>query len=490
MKKFTKLMCGVLSLGFALTGCATVSSIKNENQEIIYNGNAAVAVGEQLYFSNAFADYTVFEDTSDYKAAAKYSYISRLNTSIELAAESGDYSPAKVEKFNSDVSGHLKAFTFVLGNYIYYVTPNKEEAVSEEGVSGHYFAHSTFYRAKLNGSGKSKIYSTTGEVSNLEVLKFDGKYYMVMLAGDKLVRIQIGNSVKSAEVLAEEVKSIAIPETYQENNNATSLKWNGKIYFVTDRDGDENITGSVVKSISVDAKKGEETQVYSSIGKTITLSGREKDVVFYTLAESGKQTEVFKFDTNAVNGQVVLGKAEDRVMATDSISELNLIASSSRELGYSFISANESLMVMTKEGKLKTVSLTCGEKTVSGYKVLATKDRTLYLSTTEIIYSVDLSDAFSTEAQTISIECREIVKMEDGTISDNAIGALDGEYVYFYAKLQKIETEEEDKDDETEEEEEDNNLYMYRAKVGKSGEDNYELLSKTVIKSRHSVEKE
>ena len=79
--------------------------------------------------------------------------------------------------------------------------------------------------------------------------------------------------------------------------------------------------------------------------------------------------------------------------------------------------------------------------------------------------------------------------MEDGTISDNAIGALDGEYVYFYAKLQKIETEEEDKDGETEEEEEDNNLYMYRAKVGKSGEDNYELLSKTVIKSRHSVEK-
>lgn len=497
MKKFTKLMCGVLGLGFVLTGCATVSPIKNENKEIIYNGNSAVLVGDNIYFANAFADSTVFTDIKDYKAAAKYSYISRLNQSIDFATESGDYCPVDVEKVNADVAGHLRSFTFVLGNYIYYVTPNKEEAVSEEGVSGHYFAHSTFYRSKLDGSGRSKIYSTTGEVKSLEVLKYDGKYYMVMLAGEKLIKIQIGNSVKSAEVLAEDVKSIAIPETYQENNaSATSLDWNGKIYFTTDRDGDENITGSVFKSIMIDAKKDEDTKLYSTIGKTIEMMGREKDVVFYSIAESGKQIEVFMLDTKTVSGQIILGRSEDRVMATDKITDLTLITATStqgsaRELGYAFVSANESLETFTKDKKLKTISLTCGGETVSGYKVLASKDRTLYLSTTKAIYSVDLSQAFdNTQTEkNITLECRLIVEMEDGTISDNALGALDGEYVYFYAKLQTVETEEDDNAEEKEEEEEDHNLYMYRAKIGKTGAENYELLSKTVIKSRHTSNK-
>ncbi len=479
MKKITKLMCGMcgaLGLTLALTGCATISPIKNQNEEIIYNGNAAVMVDGYLYYGNAYADSSSFTSKNDYKTAAKTSYMARLNTNIDLAAKGIDFCPEKVEKVNGQVVNHDRSFTFVLGNYIYFATPNKEKAVSE-GVSGHYFSHTTFYRSKLNGDGLKKIYSTTGEVSAVEVLKFNGQYYIVMLAGDKIIKIKIGNSVGSAEVLAEKVKQVALPKTYQATNKATSLDWNGEIYFTAGREGD--VAGTYLKKININAKKDEEATVYSGIGQTITLSGRTKDVVFYTLAQTGVQPELYSLDTANISGQVVLGQAEDKVFTTDSITDLNLISTSAGEKGYIFTSANGKLVVASNAGTTKAVKLMNGENEVSGYKILAVKDRTIYVSTATDIFAADLSDAFANGAD--SVQCRNIVTMTK--ISDKGIAAFDGEFVYFYATLEKLEVEE---GEEEVEEETDENLYLYRANVGGSGEDNYQLLSKTKIDSRYS----
>ena len=50
MKKTTKLLCGLLGVGFLLTGCATVSTIKNKDSELIFNGNSAVMINDSYLY--------------------------------------------------------------------------------------------------------------------------------------------------------------------------------------------------------------------------------------------------------------------------------------------------------------------------------------------------------------------------------------------------------------------------------------------------------
>ena len=50
MKKTTKLLCGLLGVGLLLTGCATVGAIKNNDPELIYNGNSAVMINDSYYY--------------------------------------------------------------------------------------------------------------------------------------------------------------------------------------------------------------------------------------------------------------------------------------------------------------------------------------------------------------------------------------------------------------------------------------------------------
>ena len=252
MKKLTKILCCVLGLGFLLGGCATVSNISNSNPELIYNGNSAVMVDGYLYYGNAFSDTSAFSSNSDYSNAARVGYLARLNTNIDVMAKDKDYSPRNVENVASEVVGYENNFMFVLGNYIYYATPYTGISENADGESGHYYNYTTIYRSRLNGDNKTRLYTTNGEISQIEVLKFGENYYIVLLAGGRLVKIQISGRTSST-VLAENVESAAIPKTYQQNVIGSSLDWNGNIYFTTTRSDEDNsdLNGSELKKVSI-----------------------------------------------------------------------------------------------------------------------------------------------------------------------------------------------------------------------------------------------
>ena len=182
MKKITKLLCGILGVAFLATGCATVGNIKNSDNELIYNGNAAVMVDGYLYYGNSFADITAdtFKNLNDYKNSAKLSYLARLNTNIELAATSNNYSPKKVEKVAEEVVGQKNQFMFVLGQYVYYTTPKKEQSTNSDNKLEYQFSYSTICRSKLNGDDRKELYKTEAEITKIEVLKYSGKYYIVL----------------------------------------------------------------------------------------------------------------------------------------------------------------------------------------------------------------------------------------------------------------------------------------------------------------------
>ena len=484
MKKITKILCCILGFGFLLGGCATVGSINNSSEELIYNGNSAVMVDGYLYYGNAFSDISSFSSDSDYKTAARLSYLARLNTNIDLEAKNKDYSPKNVEKVTTEVAGYTNDFMFVLGNHIYYATPNRQKAIDSEGNANNYYNYTTLYRSQLNGDGKSKIYTTNGEITQIEVLKYDGNYYIVMLAGTDLIKIQIGNRV-SASVIAENVVSVAIPKTYQKDKVGSTLDWNGYIFFTTTRTDEENadISGSDVQRILI--SDGDAEVVFHEQGTTVTFIGREKDVLFYTM--TGHETEVFMSDVTGDNSKNAFRNNRKTFFSASSISNITLISTGTVDYGYVFTNSSGALLYSDiRNNRSGAISLQSAGEPISDYNVLFVSGRTVYLSTTTSIYKADISSLFNGGSATIS--CETVVTMT--AIYDGTFYAYDGTYIYFYARLEEVEEDEESSEETDEEEETDENYYLYRTKASKNSEADagtpYELLGKTQIESRQT----
>jgi len=481
MKKTTKLMCGLMGLGLLVTGCATVGNIKNNYEDIIFNGNVAANVDGYLYYANALEEST-FETNSDYDKSVKTSYLARLNTNIDLAAETRDYSPEKVETVTKEVVGQTNSFMFVLGKHIYYATPNKQEFENDEGKPEKHFEYTTFYRSQLNGNSKEKIYTTKGEVSEIEVLKSGNNYYIVMLAGDQLVKINIGSASKTKVnvVVVEGVNSIAMPETYQKDKAGSTLDWNGYVYYTTTKTDEHNsdVSGTVVNRIKADASEGE---VMESYAETLTFVGREKDVVFYTLPVTSDNTYTYAADLSEDNGKYALRNNKTE-FATKELSSANIsllteqISDGYADCGYVYVDGSAVKFAKKTANGYETKSITFNaDGVLSSYNVLGVSGRTIYLSTTTGVYRADLSNVINATANIVTVNCDTIVTMAD--IYNGTLCAIDKNYIYFYAKLEEVETEEGEEEAET-----DDNYYFYRARLSRSSglaaEDNYELLSK------------
>lgn len=473
MKKFAKILCLILGFGFLLGGCASLGNISNPNQELIYNGNSAVMIDGYLYYANAFSDSSTFEKDSDYSNAAKIGYLARLNTNAELESDSINHSPKNVEKVSGEVVGYSGNLMFALGDYIYYTTPNKIKGVDEEGTAGNYFNYTSIYRSKLNGENKKRIYTTNGEVLQIEVLKYDGKYYIVMLAGNRLIKVQIGSSVSSS-VIAENVLSVALPETYQENAVGSTLDWNGTIYYTTatvDEDN-PNVSGNDVNKISISG--GEATTIVS--GEDITFIERERDVVFYT-----KDSSTYMADLSTDDSANSFRNA--KLLFAGTALSVYAMATEERVVGYIFYNDSGKLLyAYTNNGKVLSgaISVSSEGTSIPTFNLLFVTGRTLYVSTTTSIYSVDLSKIFNGTDGVKTADATEIVTMT--AIYDGFLYAYDGKYIYYYAQLEKLDSEEGETEEETDE-----NYYLYRTKISKGNAvPDYELLGKAKLASRQS----
>lgn len=486
MKKINKILCGILGASFLLAGCATVGNIQNDQTEVIYNGNSAVMVSDNLYFGNSIAD---IGSGFSYKDAKTYAYLSRLNTKLDFGAKDQDYSPKTVEMVEGEVVGHENSFMFALGDYVYYAVPNQKEFKNDEGKPEKHYDYTTIMRCKLNGDKNKELYTAEGTVSQIEVLKYRENYYIVFLAGTNLIKIEIGNSrrvANNAVVLADNVTSVAIPKTYQKDQNGSSLDWNGYIYYTVDKKDEDNadVKGTVVKKIKADSSKSEDMRATADTYKFV---GRQKDVVFYTQSQKDGSTYTYVTDmTNATyNDTILSGKELYRSSVSDFEEIVEFVSDSYVTVGYAFLnSSNLVVAKKTTDGyKISTVDFKSNGSSISSYKIVETSGKTVYLSTTTAIYRADLSAVLNDE--TNEVDCTTLTKMT--AISDKGLTAFDGKYIYFYAKLETVETSNDDSEEKVEET--DDNYYMYRTSVGKVASDeqkNYELLSLTKINSRRS----
>lgn len=498
MKKWTKILCfailSVFALAGVLTGCATVGNIKNTETEIIMNGTGAALVGNHLYFANAFSDSVTSE--AEYSTAAATSYLARVDTTALGEDVDQNFSPKLVEKVAGNVTGFSGSFMFVLGQNIYYATPNTQmiTKTDEEGnkTTEHHYDYTTFYKSALNGDGQKKLLTTTEVVSQCEALKCDGKYYIVVLAGSELFKINLSNDSVEKIEKEDEVTSVALQKTYQKNIQAEAdLNFDGYVYYAINRPdpNGSGLSGTIVKRVKLSG--GEAEPVYNQ-QTAVSLLGRDKDYVFYSESYQGQQW-ICRYDVTSPKNSFGAQNVSNRYYCGGTTQEETTFhrveTDSGRVLGYVFMIESTMHYVSNdgaKSGTVKFVSPSGSEETT--FSLMFVKGRTAYIVTAANIYRAGLEDIFNSSTKGNEVDCTPIVTMT--SISSGAAYAFDGENIYFYAGLQELpkdetEDEEESEEEETPETETDETNYLYRASLKVSdASKNYQLLGQTKIASR------
>lgn len=494
MKKFLMAICCILTFGLVLAGCATVSSIPNDYNGIIYNGNAGTIVSGYLYYGNAFADVSTFSDQGDYDTSADSAYLSRLNLNNERDAKGKNFSPLGNEVVNSEeVVAHENQFMFVIGNYLYFTKPDEHSYYIDNNVEQHY-DYTTLCSIALNGDDM-KEYDYQGVVEQIEVQEFNGNYYIIAFANDNLVVTKLNNGNLDSRILATDVTSVAIPETAEAGAND---EWNGMIYYTTTNESDNEIT----KQISVEAENGDGAQTISSKNGTVSFLYRSNDYIVYTHKQNST-TRVYYNNVKSVTNN-------DNIISLNNILSYNSTISNAFLLNYGtsaemliYDNSDGTLSFNNKVGGSGTITLSDGSASVTDYEIMFFDGSLAYLMSSKAIYEVDFAPLTNVRTSYTSqaLTGRTIVSMT-AIQTAGTLYSYDGDYIYYYAQLEELTDEEQELIDaekeeagiEVSEDEEadaitttDGGYYLYRARINNNGDTSfYELLGQTSHVERHS----
>ena len=508
MKKILTVICCLLTFGLIFAGCSSVSSITNSYDGIIYNGNASVMVDGYLYYGNSYSDVSAYgtENTSDYDAAKATAYLARLNTNVERDAKGKNFTPNGNETVLNEVIAQDHQFMFVLGNYIYYLRPDTDKYIQDES-SSQQFTYSMLCSIKLNGDSQRNIYQFESEVTEIEVLEFNGNYYVVALAGENLYSIRLDNGKGRATTLSENVTSAAIPETYQKNLKTASDDWNGKIYFTVSNDD-----GTFVKFVDVTSTSSDDVVTISRNDSSVSFLDRKNDIIFYTNVD-GTQTRTYYNNVKNItnNDQIINGGkllindssvSNIYVMNYGTSLETIIFTDSSSNLRY-----KRTLNNPTSANGLFTIQDSDGNELSA--TVMFINDTNAYLISSTGIYEVSFAKLASGNVSE-PLVARTVITMT-AIQTTGELYSFDGTYIYYYAQLEELSDEEQelidkekadagieedtsdsedssDSSDSTAITDEDAGYYLYRVAVSNTTENttDYELLGTTSFDERHS----
>ena len=445
-KKFLKLFAMIFSVALLVTGCATVSSVYDENGDPIYFetptffGGQVAKIGNYLYYANGYTDASA--DSFDYNTAAQTGYLARIDLSTDFVFDEEtedslkpNTSPENSEKVSDRFVGYQNQNMFAYGSYLYFTSTNTHRTSSLEND----YSRVTLFRVAFNGDNLTEIYTTRyDDSSSIEVVEgSDGNYYYVICAQNseeeyELSSIKIGDSLGSRVLLAENVESYAIAD---ENSSSKNV-----IYSATNDDGEIEIK-------AVDFATEEKTDYSYATSMEISFLDRVGDIVFYSADTANSDIEIYYKDVSTFDTNF---DASNRFFSADSISEVLAV-----EGGYVFVSGNGGLIYKTLNGS--SVPLLSSDTT---FDLLFERDGWIYYSSSTEINRISVVD------QTIE----NVITMT--SMISGACGYSDG-YIYFFAQLEETES-----DSSSEDATADENYYLYRASLDGTG--NYQLIGKTI----------
>ena len=447
----------IIGIAFILTGCATVSDVTNKDGSKVYfddlqyfEGQIAV-IGDYIYFGNSFT--ASGSEDFDYDLAADTGYLARINVSQNLVYnrdedEDGyvNPSPEGVEIVVKDrLIGYQNQNMFALGEYLYFTSANTHRTSSLEND----YTMVSLFRVKFNGDKLQEIDTFRYDENSIITVQkgSDDNYYYIIYAPTtseaesyNLYSIRIGNRIGETTTLVEDANSVAVCD---ENSTIKN------VVYTIDSDRTEQETTAVR---AIDFATGENDESYENNNDVVrtqtTLLGRVGDIVIYSYTNQNTVQEIYYKDL--VNDDKYFSGARKFYDAKE-ISSIKQVGD-----GYIFIpDRNSSVMY---KSSLNSSQEPVNILTSSDYKdILFVDGDYIYYSN---LTSISRKSVRTSQSQTL-------VTMTD--IQSGQCG-YDGEYIYFYAKLESNEDSEDSETTSTDE-----NYYMFR--VDKTGE-NIELLSK------------
>lgn len=401
MKKSIKYVLAlVLCLCFVLVGCTPKLEMPKGN--IDSNGGSVVMVGDYVYYANTFVDYSSLSGNANEDKTTNQNALYRVKTDeFGYTTRDDDDFIENIEKVTTKISGFNNSNMFVVGNYLYFTSPNAHKNKKGEDL----FKLTTLFRVKLDGTGRQEILSTETTQGKFFLVTEETPYLLVF-DNSKIIKLTIGDKLGKIETLVSDVLDVVFPTNY------------GKLdafYYTTDiseQDKTAGLSGNYLHKF--DLTNNNQSLISRNERETISLVAFEDGKLYYKRLDAETKDSLYYSNTmqeTFENGEKVLtavGETTSKDSTTDVISKFSIINEDNYVFEY-----NKKIMLNTETTPLVNEEAKI-EKIYGDY---------VYYSTSKGLFRISYKDK---KVQTVA----EISNIKQGE------GAVDiaGEYVYFYAK--------------------------------------------------------
>lgn len=402
MKKVVSvLVLFLLSFAFILVGCSNGLVMPAKTAQIKGNGSFVVQKGEYIYFANAYTGYsTLAEEVSNSDAQfALYRVKVSDSTNSRITFDEDGYALG-VEKIVSKINGFENSGLYIVGDYLYFASPNVHKTNRNENR----FDLVTIFSVKLDGSSLCELYTTVDYTNgDWSVLEINEKAYLLTVENENIVRQEVKDGkISNKTVLADDVVSAVLVDE-------VTSDFDEYIYYTTERTDEEvelGFSGNILKKVNIET--GVITTDANPFGQTITILKQENSKLFYTL----------KTTNSALKLYVKSWQEADKKLAewTDA-TNLFFMGSDAQNNQRPFIYNSQSKLVMQNFDSMEVTILVDED-----VKPLFVCGDYVYYSTAEGISRISYID--KTEQVVLT-----------ATFQDDVVD-FDGRYIYVFATLE------------------------------------------------------
>ena len=345
-KSFKKIICAfavMVMTAFSLvilTSCGgglampTGTAVVGNGTDVVQVGKyeTGVFVPEYIYYANGYKSHTELISGSDNENVKVADLVRvKLTAGKPEYDENGDVK--NLEVVCSKIVGSENTAMFVVGEYIYFGSPN----IHKTNQNKHQFNLVSIFRVKLDGTDMKEIYTTPEyDGGSYTVLSHNGKNYLTIYTGKKLVKFEIGKGVGSEVELAKDLTGIALPKQGD--------AFNGEIYFTTDRteaQKENGQTGNLLKKVNIET--GTVTERYNINGKSISLVGVYNNELIFS-----KEDGTFRFDVKKTTSSIETSTR----MAWDALTGIYDMGTASSGAHRGYVLSYSGKLMLLKKGSM------------------------------------------------------------------------------------------------------------------------------------------
>ena len=281
------------------TSCGNPGLSENPSLDAtVYGNGGCVAIKEDyLYFINGYEDASKFTSYKVNNVEGKVErgaiYRTKLDANGNIQRDENGFL-VNCERVVSKTVGFDNGGFYIVGNYIYFLTPHMEN----DGSGVLQKSWLDICKIKIDGSGQSsRLYNTQSAPTNFDwsVLMIGNRPYIVVNDEGKLLSINASSG--GVSVLAKNVTSVAMPKfnTFEYEN---AEEFNKYVYFTREKTDEDKLssdfTGNVVCKVNITNKND----------KSEYINNEEENSIYKVIEYKNGNIYYSKSNTNSNISQV------------------------------------------------------------------------------------------------------------------------------------------------------------------------------------------